>query len=195
MKTKFKQAFESYYNRLYDLYHDEFSTEPTICYDTDEFFDPEIDRSMILSEPSEDGESIWGLLKVGDYDFSEIEQTIGFTLNEELKAFYSSYLFLHLAGDYILNQENEIVTLYFDALKSKGSIEKMAIIASKNGNYYFEGSQTFAIGSANYSGDDAYIIFYDNETGKVFIYESDTENKIELPDSLLEIINKLEAIF
>ena len=192
MKEKFQQAFVNYYNRLFDLYHDEFNCEPTVSYDGT---DTEIDMSLIQSNPSEDGEVVWGLVKVGDYDFSGIENAIGFAMSEELKAYYSSYLFLHLAGDYKIENKDEYVALYFDALKSKGSIEKMAIIASKNGQYYFEGSQIFAIGSADYNDDDAFVIFYDNENGKVFIYESDTEKKIELDDSLLSIISKMEAIF
>ena len=189
MKEKFKQAFEKYYENLSKIYSEVFDSQPTISYNGE---DTEIDKDLIISKPNEDGETAWKLKEVGDYDFSEIEERLGFTLNEELKAFYSSYLFLHLAGDY--EADGKYLTLYFDALKSQEFIEKRVLLAQKDGNYYFEGTQIFALGSAVYNDDDTYVIFYDNKTSKVFIYENDTQNKIELNDSLIEVISNFEVI-
>ena len=98
-------------------------------------------------------------------------------------------MFLYLAGYY------KDTTLYFDPLKSKEYIEKKVLVAQKDGEYYFKGTEIFAIGTAVYNNDDAYVIFYDNKTEKVFIYENDTENKVEFDKSLFEILEDLAAIY
>ena len=186
MKNKFKESFENYYENLCKVYLETFDSKPTISYDGK---DTEIDSEMIISEPNDDGECAWQLKSIGDYDFSNVEEKIGFKMCEELKAYYSTYLFLHLTGEY------KEITLYFDMLKSKMLIEKSILVAQKDGVYYFEDTEIFCIGSAMYNNDDAYGVFYDNKTGSVFIYENDTENKIELDDSLFEIIKNMKALF
>lgn len=186
MKEKFKEVFEKFYKNLSENYLSTFNTKPMISYNRG---DVEIDEDMIISEPDEDGDAIWEMKEIGDYDFSSIEEKIGFSLCEELKAYFSTYLFLYLAGYY------KDITLYFDPLKSKEYIEKKVLVAQKDGTYYFNGTEIFALGIAVYKNDDSYVIFYDNKTGKVFIYENDTENKVEFNESLLEILNNLNASF
>ena len=144
---------------------------------------------MIISEPNNDGECVWELKEIGDYDFFSVEEKIGFKLREELKAFYSTYLFLHLSGEY------SNIALYFDNIKSKDFIEKRVTVAQKDGSYYFSGTEIFAIGSAEQNGDDAYVLFYDNKTGRVFIYENDTKTKIYFDESLADILSKMEIIY
>lgn len=186
MKNKFKEVFEKYYENLSRKSLEIFGSNPTISYNGD---DNEIDREMIISKADEDGYSEWKIKAIDDYDFSSVEEKIGFNLCEELKAFYSSYLFLHLAGEY------SKITLYFDNLKSKDHIEKRIETSQKDGNYYFDGTEILAIGSAEYKGDDAYVLFYDNKTGRIFIYENDSETKIYIDENLADLISKIDVIF
>ncbi|MBQ8425375.1 MAG: SecY-interacting protein Syd [Clostridia bacterium] len=186
MKNESKEAFEKYYEDLCKVYLENFNSKPTISYDGK---DTEIDSEMIISKPNDDGESAWQLKSIGDYDFSKVEEIIGFKMCDELKSYYSTYLFLHLAGEY------KEITLYFDMLKSKELIEKSILVAQKDGAYYFQDTEVFSLGSAVFNDDDAYGIFYNNKTGSVFVYENDTDNKIELDDSLFEIIKNMKALF
>ena len=186
MKKEFKLAFEEYYKNLENIHKITFETLPTVCVNLD---DIEIDKDLICSEEDDDGYVVWKLKEIDEFDFSEIEKEIGFKLSNELKAYFSTYMFLHLAG------ECDGIKFSFDALKSKEYIQKKILISKKDGDYYFENEKLFVLGSATYKNDDAYVIFYDNKTEKVFIYENDTNNKIETNKSLLDIIKNMKADF
>ena len=186
MKKEFKSAFEEYYKKSETIHKITFETLPTVCVNPD---DKEIDKDMLCSNEDEDGYVVWKLKEIEEFDFEEIEKETGFKLSNELKAYFSTYMFLCLAGEY------DGIKFSFDALKSKEYIQKKILISKKDGDYYFENEQTFVLGSATYENNDAYVIFYDNKTEKVFVYEDDTNNKIETDKSLLEIINNMQASF
>jgi len=185
-RKDFYVAFEEYYKKLIKVYEETFDSQPTVCYSED---DSSIDKDMILSKPNEEGESIWKIKKVENYDCSKLEENLGFKLCDDLKGFYTSYLFLRLAGEY-----NDI-TFSFDNLQSSESIEKRVLIARKDGEYYFENSKIFCLGVAEYSDNDSYVILYDNDDGRLFIYDAEMKNSINLDISLKELLSKMKAIF
>lgn len=184
MKKEFKLAFEEYYKNLENIHKITFETLPTVCVNIE---DKDLDKEMICSSEDEDGYFVWKLKEIESVDFDEIEKEIGFKICEELKTFYSTYLFLQLSGEF------KEISLYFDTLKSNKYVQKRILIARKDGEYYFENSQIFAIGSATYEDDDSFVIFYDNKSGEIFIYENDTNKKIIINKSLLEIIKNMKV--
>ena len=73
MKNEFKKAFEEYYSKLETIYKITFETLPTISYDEN---DEEIDKDMIFSEPNEDGECVWKLKEINDFNFYSQKWTV-----------------------------------------------------------------------------------------------------------------------
>ena len=51
----------------------------------------------------------------------------------------------------------------------------------------------FLIGNAVVNDDDSFFIYFDNATGKLFCYESDTKNEVLLSYSIAKTIGSMEA--
>jgi len=60
--------------------------------------------------------------------------------------------------------------------------------------YTFFATEIFLIGKAVVNDDDNYFIYYDNTTGKLFCYETDTKNEVLLSYSIAKTIESMEAI-
>ena len=178
-------AISKYYENLKKIYKKNFNSLPTVSFVEDE----DIDNDLYLSSPNEDGEVEWGLKKIENLDFLKIEEELGFKINSNLKEYFSSYLFLSLNGRY-----NEI-DFSFDSLKSVNYIKEKILISSKDGKYYFPDNNYFLIGIATYKQDDGYMIFYDNDSSKIFIYEDDTKKTVDINISLASLIENLEPNF
>ncbi len=177
-----KEAFDKYFQKLNKKYKKEFSTLPTVSYSE------KIDQSLLVSEPDEDREVQWQpKLQEKEIEWDKIEEEIGFAVRDDLKAYYSTYRFFMLSG----KKDDRQLNFY-----AVGAGEPVRVTVKRNyddGQYFFKKQQIFIIGQAVVAGDDNYFICYDNKTGKLFCYESDTKDKVFLPNSIKEIFDSMEA--
>jgi len=117
-----------------------------------------------------------------------VEENLGFALCEELKAYYSSYLFLSMSGKF------GSADLYFQPISSQENLVGIISQQFKDGQNAFPNTQIFLIGNAIINNNDGYYIYYDNVTSKVFCYEMETQKQVLLAYSLIKIIGQMEAL-
>ncbi len=178
-----KEALETYFKKLKELYRRYFGTSPTVCYTEN------LNKDLLISSPNEDGEVEWSpKLQSEAIDWNRLEEIFGFKINEELKSYYGTYLFLSLDG------KDEGIALHFQSVGGSKPIESTVRQNLSDGRYVFPGTQTFLLGDACINSDDGYFIFFDNITGQVYCYESDTKKKVAFSHTLTEIIARMEAI-
>ena len=177
-----KKAFESYFQKLKALYDEQFSTLPTVAYSDQQ------NKSLIVSEPDEDGEVQWKPQEQTDpIEWGSIEEKLGFSVCEELKAYYSAYCFLMMSGklgDCLLN---------FYPVGATEPIQNAIERNYQDAQYFFPETQIFILGNAKVADDDNYFICYDNSKNKLFCYESDKQEQIPLRYSLSQTIESMEA--
>ena len=89
---------------------------------------------------------------------------------------------------------------YFDSFGTKNSIEEDIIYAYEYGIEYNEeiGSnninQYFLLGTVNYDNYDGWNLYYNNENKKILIYDYDAKEKIEIKESLFQIIDEMTGV-
>lgn len=177
-----KKAFEQYFSKLNNYAEEKFGTKPTITY-TDE-----LNKELLVSEPNEDGEVEWQpKLQKGSIRWDEIEAEIGFSVCQELKEYYSAYLFLMLYGKFGSSYLN------FYPIDDSEPVASVIERAFYDAQEVFSHSQMFLIGNASVDEDDNFFIYYDNKTGKLFCYDAETKREILLSYSITETIDAMEA--
>lgn len=182
MATQIQHAFDTYFKKLEVLYEKLFSSKPTAAY-TDT-----LNKALLLSEPDGDGEVQWEPVRqTAAAAWSGIEAALGFPVCQELKEYYTTYYFLSLAGSFGSSD------LYFYRIDGSKPLEDIVMLHYRDAQHVFPGSQCFLIGNAVVNDDDGYFIYFDNETGKLFCHESDTQNRVLLSYSLAKTIEGMEA--
>lgn len=177
-----REAFDSYFKKLREYAMKELGTLPSVPYSE------KGNRNIIVSEPDEEGYVEWiPKLQDEEIDWKSIEKELGFVVCDELKAYYSTYLFASLDGKF------EGVYLHFDPIGDGEIIYDTVKRHFSDGQYYFPNSQTFVLGMAIVDEDDNYFIFYDNRTSGVFVYENDRHNTVVLTNSIADVIDSMEA--
>jgi len=178
-----KKAFECYFKKLMDYSIKTYGAKPSCSY-TDR-----LNKALLVSEPNEDKEVEW-LPKLQDVlvIWKDIEDKLGFIVCDELKAYYSTYLFLSMAGKFGSGY------LYFQPISSQNRIVDTIMQQYKDAQYIFPNTQMFLLGNATINDDDSYFIYYDNSTSKTFCYESDTKKQVLLSYSLAKTIYEMEAL-
>ena len=176
-----KLAFCNYFLKLESLYAETFGTKPTVPYSDS------LDKEMLLGSPDEEGEIQWLPKEQEKIDWQTVETDLGFSLKKELKDYYNTYLFLAMPG-MINNCE-----LHFYRIDGSEPLNRIVIRNYHDAQAVFPNTQTFLIGNANIDDDDSYFIYYDNASGEMFCYESDTENRVLLSSSIAKIIGNMEA--
>lgn len=178
-----KQAFELYFEKLNEYYKETFGTAPSVT------FTEALNKNMLVSKPDEDGEVEWQpLLCVHTQNWDAVEAALGFAVCDELKNYYSTYYFLSLSGKLNGNHLN------FYLIDGAKDTEAVIMQHYNDAQTIFPGAQCFLIGHAVVNDDDSYFIYYDNRTGEVFCFESDTNQRVMLSHSLAEIISSMEAL-
>lgn len=183
MRSAMQAAYESYFKKLDSLYDAVWGTKPTVPYSGD------CDPSLFVGAPDEDGEVPWmPKLQPVPCGWGPVEAKLGFPLRQELKDYYNTYFFLSLAGAF------GSCELHFYRIDGSRPLEELVERQHADAQHVFPGSQRFLIGNAVVNGDDSYFLYYDNETGKLFCWESDTKNEVLLAYSIAKIIGSMEAI-
>lgn len=182
MKSDVKTAFKNYFSKLNSLYRSTFGTSPTVPYTET------LEKSLLIGDPDEDGEIQWSPKEqTAKTDWDNCERQLSFALCQELKDYYSTYYFLAVSGTF------GACELHFYRIDGSEPLEKVVLRNYSDAQYTFPGSEMFLIGNAVVNDDDSYFIYYDNATGKLFCYESDTKNEILLSYSIAKTIGSMEA--
>lgn len=178
-----KAALKAYFGKLINYNMKHYKKNPTVCYSD------ELNKLLLTSNVDQDGNVEWlPFEQKKNSALTDIEKTVGVVLCDELKSYYSSYLFLTLEGKY------ENVYLYFQAISSADAIKRIIIQQQKDGLFYFPNSYTFLLGNAVIKNNDGFLIFLDNQSSKVFCYEPDRKEKHIFQKSLANIISEMEII-
>ena len=178
-----KTAYEEYFSKLNSLYFTVFGTKPTVPYLE------AYNKEMLIGVPNEDGEIQWAPKEQqNEFDWNNLEKEFGFTLCRELKEYYNTFYFLSLSGML------KFYELHFYRIDGTEPLDSIAFRNYKDGQHVFPCTECFLIGNASINDDDSFFIYYDNSTGKVFCYESETKKEFLLSYSLAEIIENMEAI-
>lgn len=177
-----KTAFINYFRKLQVLYEKTFRTRPTVSYTK------ELNPDLLIGNQDEDGEIQWAPVrqtKVPDWDF--LARRLGFTLNEEIIEYYTTFFFLMLSGSY------KGCKLNFYCIDGSKIVEQVIIRAFEDAQYIFPKQAFLLIGNAIVHDDDNFFILYDNNTGRLFCYDSETQKEVVLSYSLAEVIGNMEA--
>lgn len=178
-----KEAFDKYFEKLNKLYAEEFGTKPTVS------FSETYNNNIFISEPDEYGEAEWEpKLQETAIDWNRLEEELKFKICDELKAYFSTYSFAQLEGDF------GKISLCFDPVDLEERVEDSVKNAYKTAQYLYPGSEIFALGMAEINDDDGYTIYFNNQNNKIFCYEDDTKKTVELTESLETIIGTMEAV-
>ena len=177
-----KEVFDKYFEKLNEVYDTEFKTKPSVPFMED------IDSKLIVSQPDEEDYVEWQPVEFKkELDWKVLEDEIGFELSNELKEYYSTYLFCDLKG-YIDKMYFNFYPIYNDNIF--GYVRQHFA----DGQWIFENSQIFLIGDACVQDNDAYFIYYDNKNKNLFLYfsEDDQNNRIDL-GTLSQVISDMKA--
>lgn len=169
-----KEAMESYFTRLCNLYKKTFGTLPSVSWDSHQ------SQELFIGKPDEDGEIQWKPM-----------EAIPINLNglcKELQVFYSSYYYWELKGEY----QGKLYD--FPPVPSFSSAETVASAAINDGNYYFPNQKTILLASCSFKGNDDLLLFYRQESGELFIYDVDKRFVFSLDFSLVELISSMKAV-
>jgi hypothetical protein len=170
-------AMNTYFKKLKALYKEKFGTAPSFPYDEDAV------HGLFCSAPDEDGYALWQPKMA-----SPVEASVGAMLCPELAEFYGSWYFLQMNGR-IGN-----IDIDFFAFDSRPSATEAAKSALADGKYYFPQENCALIASCTLDGADGLLMFYDQNSGKVFIYDADRNMRRYVNASLGDIIAKMEAL-
>lgn len=182
MKLDMKTAFENYFSKLASLYRSTFGTMPTVPYVET------LEKSLLIGDPDEDGEIQWAPKEqTSILSWSDIETQLGFKLCQELKDYYNTFYFLAVSGTF------GSCELHFYRIDGTEPIEKTVLRNYNDAQYIFPKTEEFLIGNAVVNDDDSFFIYFDNATGKLFCYESDTKNEVLLSYSIAKTIGSMEA--
>lgn len=178
-----QDAFDIYFSNLREFSQKVFGSDPTVSYDDG------INKELIIGEPDDEGYIAWSPKKINTtFDFIPIEEKYDLFLNEEIKSYYTTYLFLRLSGYF------EDMELHFEPISKvselAGTIERQITDA----RYYFPNRQYLLIGSGSDGADDSFNIFYDNEDPKLMCVSTETQ-RIKLINQPLSFVIQMMEVF
>lgn len=170
-------AMSTYFQKLKKLYLDQFGTLPTFPWDEN------ADHQLFIGPPDEDGEAQWTPKMA-----APLASAVAQSLCSELTTYYGSWYFLQMRG------RIQNIDLDFLPFSSAESANKAAKSALNEGQCYFPGEHCVLIATCTLNGIDDMLLFYDQNSGKMFIYDSDKQVRHSVQSSLPEIIANMEAL-
>lgn len=169
-----KEALAEYFKKLNLRYEKIFGTLPTVSWDES------LEQNLFVQEPDEDGEIQWSPTPAKKMNVSG--------LCIELMEFFESYYYWELRGRY----ENAIFD--FPPVFSEAEAEKIACTALEDGEYYFPKQNVAFLANCSLSGNDDLLLFYRQQTGELFLYDTDKKFVHPLKYSLVQLLGSLEAL-
>ena len=171
-----KTAMQGYFERLTRLYQESFGTWPTVSWD------PEMDQTLFVSEPDEDGEAQWKAVPGQPLNYLENQ-----TLPSELAMLFGGWYYWQLRGSY------RDMDLDFPSICNRQMAKKVAKTAIADGNHYFPGKNYALLATCSKDGNDDLLLFYCQDTGGLFVYDRDKRSAKKMVCSLTQLIRQMEA--
>ncbi|MFE4122763.1 SecY-interacting protein Syd [Priestia sp. YIM B13486] len=173
-----KGTMTDYFEGLLDYWNEKYNTFPKAPWDGD------INPLLYLSEPDEEEYIFWKPVEKKDVEsFSAIETEIRMPLHHSIKDYFNSYLFLSLEGLYHSNY------IYLEPVEP----DKDLLSYFKNlKNYEESQGKGFRYVQIGFISPDEMAINVDNETGKIYIEDYETNELKLLASSLEELIGEIK---
>lgn len=116
-------------------------------------------------------------IKTRFHDFKDIEEKFGIQVHQEIKDYFNSFWFLSLGGRF--------GNYCIDLLEVVPGIELEGFQWMLEGCESVDDFRFFSIGS---EGEGSHSVYFCNETGKIFLFDDETEKLEFLCDSLLHLL-------
>ena len=166
IKQNFKIVFDDYFQKLKQIYNENFNHNP------DTYFSENWNKDIIVSQENDSGNFEWEPKPQNtNLNWQKIELALGYTLNQNIKDFYSVYSFARFGGDLKTNKF-ENISLRFYSVNFEKPATECILQNHKDGSYYYKDSQIMVLGDACIDDNDSYFIFYDNKTDSLFCMDT-----------------------
>lgn len=191
-----KDAFEVYFKKL------ALSNKAATGYMPKVAYVKQCDLNGIYIKESLDeyGYAEWQpVLQEESHDFKKIETELGFSINPDLKSFFSTYWFMQIYGSY--NGYN----LFIDKIPPNCNIERFIFASYNHGNHdYMKPGEFFCIGDVDGESSEDCGLYIENGTGFVYGVDwneaSDSEYSkpfhecsFLIANSIIDLISKMEV--
>lgn len=170
-------AMSAYFQKLKKRYLEQFGTLATFPWEKN------AGHQLFIGLPDADGEAQWSPKMAAPLDPS-----VSKLLCSELNAYYGSWYFLQMRG------RIQNIDVDFLPFSSAESACRAAKIALKEGKSYFPNENCALIATCVVNGIDDMLLFYDQNSGKLFVYDPDKQIRHDIQTSLPELIAKMEAL-
>lgn len=170
-------AMSAYFQKLKTLYLEQFGTLATFPWDEN------ADHQLFISPPDEDGEAQWSPKMA-----APLAPSVTKLLCDELTAYYGSWYFLQMRG------RIQNIDVDFLPFPSAAAACRAAKTALEQGHWYFPKERCALIATCVVNGIDDMLLFYDQNSGKMFIYDPDKQIRHSVQASLPELIASMEAL-
>lgn len=170
-----KEAMACYFVKLNNLYKNTFGTFPTVSWS------PEQNQDLFIGKPDEDGEIQWKPVEATPVRIDG--------LRRELQAFYGSYYYWELRGEY------KGVLFDFPPLPSLNVAESVVCCSNKlMVSTIFRIKRQCCLQRVLLTETTDLLLFFRQNTGELFIYDSDKRFLHPLNYSLVELICSMKAV-
>ncbi len=132
-------------------------------------------------------------------DFDEVEEELGFKINEQIKQFFTTYWFMQMYGNYNGNE------CYFNKIVPNADIKTIILKSYRSGNIdYMKPHNYFHIGDVDNIDHEDCGLYVDNSSCQVVGIDWDrasdcdfskplSEFMFPVCDSLEELVKKIEV--
>ena len=183
-----KEAFEVFFKKNNDSWMRTIGTLPKVV--KSKFNE---NCGLFVSEKDGDGEIQWQPKEQTEkVDFSFAEETLGFSIQPQIKEFFNTYWFLELEGS--TDEVNQIqinpVLPTMDIVElAKKSFNVRGYRFNKDDNYFLLAS------FCEINGDDGYAVLVANTTGKVYAVQPIEKKSQEIAESIEELLLKMNGMW
>ena len=191
-----KEAFDSYFKKLSLSNQEHTGHMPKVVY----IKQCNLNGIYLMDTLDNYGYAEWQpVLQKGDFNFIELETKLGFSINPDIKDFYSTSWFMQLYGNY--NGYN----VFIDKIPPNCDLEHSILSAYNHGDHdYMNPGIFFCIGDVDSDLLEDCSLYVENNTGCVYgvdwndASDSDyskpfSECSFLISDSLKNLINELKV--
>lgn len=157
-----------------ELYMKTFGTYPTVSWDDS------LPQDLFVGTIDDDGEKQWR---------PQIADQVSFrSLCSELNSFYSTFYYWEMRGEY------RGFLFDFPPVPTSFDRKKVVEIAEIDGNYYFPNQNILLLATCSKAGNDDFLLFYQQKSGEMFVYDADQQVVYPLEITLVDLIGSMEAV-
>jgi len=187
-----KEAFDAFFGEMTQNYIKKKGTPPKAPCNEDK--NPT--GLFILDTLDDNGYAQWKpKLQEQSISFNSLERILGFSINQQIKDFLSTYWFLALDGRLVVQDKK--VVLRLDGLTQYTDLNSRVLSCFDNEQtHYLSDHKYFLIGSyCMIGGNDSYLVHVNNDTGEVTAVEVMDKRSIKLADSIEDLLYNMKGIW